>query len=211
MNETLLEAVNNNLKQVKFSCRPFNHWIFNKIFTVKIADNLSDIPLRPSRIEQHYGRRESYNSSRVFLNADTCKTYPIFRNVVNVFSNQEIIKQIENICGVNLSHGKLRVEYTLDSGDFWLEPHRDIKEKLLTFIVYLSTNPSSDTWGTVLFDRDLNPYCRMPYKLNFGFMFIPGDDTWHGFPKQEIRNVRKSLIINYVTEDWQNIHELAIS
>jgi hypothetical protein len=40
-------------------------------------------------------------------------------------------------------------------------------------------------------------------------MFMAGKNTWHGVPKQQIIGVRKSLIINYVSNEWQSLHELA--
>jgi hypothetical protein len=40
-------------------------------------------------------------------------------------------------------------------------------------------------------------------------MFVAGQDTWHGVPKQKFEGVRKNLIINYVTSDWQSVGELA--
>jgi hypothetical protein len=40
-------------------------------------------------------------------------------------------------------------------------------------------------------------------------MFVPGDNTWYGSPKQNINGIIKSLIINYVSSDWKNPHELA--
>ncbi len=39
-------------------------------------------------------------------------------------------------------------------------------------------------------------------------MFVPGHDTWHGVPKQYIFGVRRNLIINYVSNDWQSTNEL---
>ena len=34
-------------------------------------------------------------------------------------------------------------------------------------------------------------------------------DTWHGFLPRQIDGVRRSLIVNYVTSEWRNRHELA--
>ena len=121
-----------------------------------------------------------------------------------------IINTLSSICGRELSKGKLRIEYTLDTGDFWLEPHLDIKEKMLTFLIYLSsdTNTYAEDWGTTIYNKDLTFNSKVPYKQNTGFMFIPGEDTWHGVPKQYIFGVRRNLIINYVSSDWKSASEL---
>jgi hypothetical protein len=38
---------------------------------------------------------------------------------------------------------------------------------------------------------------------------VPSDITWHGFEPRPIPVVRKSLIINYVTEAWMAREQLA--
>jgi len=50
---------------------------------------------------------------------------------------------------------------------------------------------------------------RAPAGFNSGFIFVPSDKTWHGFEKRPINGVRKSLIINYVTQDWRSREELS--
>jgi hypothetical protein len=40
-------------------------------------------------------------------------------------------------------------------------------------------------------------------------VFIPADNTWHGFEKRAIKGVRKSLILNYVTPEWRAREQLS--
>ena len=76
-------------------------------------------------------------------------------------------------------------------------------------LVYLSTEPGSEAWGTDILDANLNLVATAPYKRNAGLIFIPGADTWHGFHRRPINGVRRSLIINYVKPEWRSRHELA--
>ena len=46
------------------------------------------------------------------------------------------IRKLEGTCGIDLSDGHLRIEYTQDTTGFWLEPHTDISVKLFTMLVY---------------------------------------------------------------------------
>jgi hypothetical protein len=39
----------------------------------------------------------------------------------------------------------------------------------------------------------------MPYRDNYGYMFAPSHDTWHGLELKEIKKERRSMLINYVT------------
>ena len=40
-------------------------------------------------------------------------------------------------------------------------------------------------------------------------IFVPADNTWHGFEPREIPGVRQSLILNYVTPEWRAREQLA--
>jgi len=40
-------------------------------------------------------------------------------------------------------------------------------------------------------------------------VFVPADNTWHGFEKRRIEGVRRSVILNYVTHDWRAREQLS--
>jgi hypothetical protein len=40
-------------------------------------------------------------------------------------------------------------------------------------------------------------------------VFVPGADTWHGLARRTIEGVRRSIIMNYVTDDWRAREQLA--
>ena len=211
MSDKILNIVHNNIDKAIHETSPFDHWVYNKVLPKKIADTLSNLKIIPSSTTNHNGKRETYNSTRVFFNNQNCQKTPIFHDIVNIFNNPKTILKLSNLCGRNLSNGKLRIEYTLDTENFWLEPHLDIKEKLLTFLIYLSKEPESKNWGTTIYNPDLSFNKQVPYKQNLGFMFMAGKNSWHGVPKQKIKGIRKSLIINYVKNNWRNIDELSPS
>ena len=205
----LLRKVGENLRKFASNHEPFKHWLFDGVLSEETIDELLKLPLPVPKIEKHTGKRESQNQTRIFLNKECCNKHSVAKNVANVFNHPSIISKLSNICGRDLTKGKLRIEYTLDTGDFWLEPHLDIKEKLVTFLIYLSKDPGSSEWGTTIYNRDLSFHSKAPYKSNMGLMFMAGEDTWHGVPKQNIQGIRKNLIINFVTKDWKSINELA--
>ena len=209
LNESLLRKVSENLNILESKYKPFKHWLFDDVLSEETINELLKLPISTQVIEKHTGKRESQNKTRIFFNNEFCNKYLVAKNVKYVFNHPSIISQLSNICGRDLTKGKLRIEYTRDTGDFWLEPHRDIKEKLLTFLIYLSKDPNSNEWGTTIYNRDLSFHSKTSYKSNRGLMFTSGEDTWHGVQKQNIQGIRKNLIINFVTRDWRSNHELA--
>jgi hypothetical protein len=64
-------------------------------------------------------------------------------------------------------------------------------------------------WGTDLLDGPDRLELTTPYQRNFGFIFIPSADTWHGFDRRPISGVRRSLIVNYVRPEWRSRNEFA--
>ena len=211
MQKTLLESVDENLKKSRYTSIPFSHWIYERVFPDDIIDELLKLPFQAPKIDHYTGKRESNNQTRIFFNKENSEKFKVIKSIVEVFNNYKIIKSLENICGGgrSLTKGKLRIEYTMDTGDFWLEPHLDIKEKLLTFLVYLSKDTGSNEWGTTIYNSDKTFHSKVTYKSNLGLMFNSGTNSWHGVSKQNIEGVRKNLIINYVVDEWKSIHELA--
>jgi hypothetical protein len=40
-------------------------------------------------------------------------------------------------------------------------------------------------------------------------IFVPSKHTWHGFERRPIEGVRRSIIVNYVTNEWRAREQLA--
>ena len=193
-----------------FSAQPFRHWLLSDILPVALCDGIDALPVRPPKIEDTEGKRETHNSSRLFFGVDNRRRHPVCAALAAGFQSAKTVERIERLCDVELS-GKshLRIEYCLDTDGFWLEPHTDIGAKLFTMLVYLSTGPGSEAWGTDILDANLDLVAVAPYTRNGGLIFVPGADTWHGFHRRPINGVRRSLIINYVKPEWRSRHELA--
>ena len=99
----------------------------------------------------------------------------------------------------------MRVEVICDREGFWLKPHCDIKEKLMSCLLFVNKHNESEELGTDFYDSDLKLIKTLPYKDNYGYFFSSGPNTWHGMEKKEIIKERRCLQINYVTfkTDWK--------
>ena len=194
----------------EFSAEPFRHWLLSDILPVDVCDGIDALPVRPPHIDDTQGKRETHNSSRLFFGADNRRRHPVCDALAAGFQTAATVERLERLCEIELRDKSwLRIEYCLDSDGFWLEPHTDIGAKLFTMLVYLSTEPGSEAWGTDILDANLNLVAVAPYERNAGLVFVPGSDTWHAFHRRPINGVRRSLIINYVKFEWRSRHELA--
>ena len=193
-----------------FSAQPFRHWLLSDILPVAVCDRIDALPARAANIDDTLGKRETHNSSRLFFGLDNRRRHPVCDALAAGFQSAAAVERIERLCEIELrDKSHLRIEYCLDTDGFWLEPHTDIGAKLFTMLVYLSTEPGSEEWGTDILDANLNLVAVAPYARNGGLIFVPGSDTWHGFHRRPIKGVRRSLIINYVKPEWRSRHELA--
>ncbi|MBV8060933.1 MAG: 2OG-Fe(II) oxygenase [Alphaproteobacteria bacterium] len=190
---------------------PYDYWLLRDVFPHKVIDALLALPFPKPANPIFNGRRESNNSSRIYFSPDNQRQYAICRELVSLFSSPATIRDLEMHTGADLSQGQLRIEYCQDVDGFWLEPHLDLGVKLFTMLVYLSNDPKLYDAGTDIYDTtpEHNLVATAPYEYNTGLIFIPGQNTWHGFSKRTIHGLRKSIIINYVSPEWRNRAELA--
>ncbi len=197
------------LDHAQAETRPYRYWLLSGMLTEATCEAIRELPIAAPEIPDYAGTRESNNDSRGYFNQETCARFSVCAEVVETFKDPRVIGALEETCGIELSRGQLRIEYTQDRDGFWLEPHKDISVKLFTMLIYLSKEPELADAGTDLFDPDLNHVGCAPYAPNHGLIFIPGHDTWHGFVKRPINGIRRSLIVNYVTGDWRERWQLA--
>jgi len=190
--------------------KPFKHWLFGNAFPLELSREIIKLPINPSSIVETYGKRDSHNDVRRFFSPDMQTIHPVMQAIAALFQSSLVVRALEKSCGVNLSGSFLRIEYCQDKQGFWLEPHRDIKEKRMTMQIYLNTDEDAATLGTDLYDNNKKPFSTAPSIIGQGMIFIPSEpESWHGFEKRPIKGIRRSLIINYVDDDWRAVHELA--
>ena len=108
----------------------------------------------------------------------------------------------------DLSKSYVRLEMIADKKGFWLKPHKDISEKLMTMMIWANPYNESENLGTDLYNNDFEIVKTINYQHNSGYFFSSGNDTWHGLEKKEIKKERRCIQINYVSfkTDWPVIN-----
>ena len=104
----------------------------------------------------------------------------------------------------DLSESYVRVEVICDREGFWLKPHCDIKEKLMSGLIFINNENESEDLGTDFYNEKLEKVKTVPYKHNYGYLFSSGPNTWHGMEKKIVKE-RRCIQVNYVTfkTDWK--------
>lgn len=188
--------------------QPYAHWLLNRCLPDATANELIALPFQPARIEDTQGRRETHNDSRIHFGAEYQRQHTVIESLARVFQSKQIVDALKAATGAPLSGTSLRIEYCQDTEGFWLEPHTDIGVKKFTMLIYLNREPEGAGWGTDIYSDQDTRYGRAPSPFNAGLIFVPGDTTWHAFDRRPMKGVRKSLIVNYVGQEWRNRQEL---
>ena len=174
---------------------PFNHYTFNNVLDNFDLTFLSKINLKNSSTLN--GKRTS-NKNRFFITKKDMNYY-CFKSIVNYFLNEKIINFFEKESNRKIRGNYLRVEILEDKDDSYLEPHCDIKEKILSLMIYLNESNEDESIGTSLYDKNKKLIKTVPYINNSGFYFYPDNNTWHGLEKIKLKNKRKAIMVNYCT------------
>lgn len=188
---------------------PYPRWYPTDLLPSRVAQAVCDLPFEPPDIGDTLGRRETHNATRRFFAQAEREKYTVCDAIASAYEHPEVVRTIEATFGCSLSGTFLRIEHCLDTGGFWLAPHTDLGVKRFTLLHYLSDHPDAEAWGTDVYANADEWVERAPAAFNSALVFVPSDRTWHGFERREIAGVRRSLIVNYVTNEWRNRHELA--
>ena len=141
---------------------------------------------------------------RCFIEKKNAKDFPHLTNLIGELRAKDTHGHISELIKKNLTNSYVRIEVICDRQGFWLKPHCDIKEKLISGLIFANPFNEAENLGTDLYDVNLNKIKTVPYKNNYGYFFSSGPNTWHGMEKKEIKRERRCLQINYVTfkTDW---------
>ena len=142
---------------------------------------------------------------RCFITKENASEFPNLVKFINELQTKETHQQISKMIGKDLSNSYVRVEVICDREGFWLKPHCDIKEKLMSGLIFVNNANESEDLGTDFYNEKMEKVKTVPYKHNYGYFFTSGPNTWHGMEKKKIQKERRCIQVNYVTfeTDWK--------
>nr|WP_272211265.1 hypothetical protein [Marinicella sp. W31]MDC2877152.1 hypothetical protein [Marinicella sp. W31] len=188
---------------------PYRHWLVENLFPDALLADIQALDFPRPDLEGVSGTREVHNKSRHYFDQENKAKYDCCAAVAAAFQAPDVAALIQDKFETNIEGSSLRIEYAQDTDGFWLEPHTDIGVKLFTLLIYLSDGPGHETLGTDIYASREDHVGRSPFGPNQAMIFVPADNTWHGFERRPIEGVRKSLIVNYVTPEWRAREQLA--
>jgi len=198
-----------SIDSAKRSEQPYRCWSLTACVPEDTIDDMLALPFEAPFLEGVSGKRELHNNTRKYFDVDNRKRFTVCEAVAQAFQDKRVTSHIEKVFGTNLKGTYLRIEFAQDIDGFWLEPHSDLGVKVFTMLLYMSKDPNHHDLGTDIYDANKKRVARSAFAPNAAMIFVPADNTFHGFEQRPFKGVRTSLIINYVTDEWRAREQLA--
>jgi len=199
-----------NLDKVIEHRIPFKHWELNSCLSDESINEINSAKI-PHGDRAYDGTRAADHTGdgkdgklRLFITKDNADHFPNLKKTINNLQNKILVSKISKILQKDLSKSFVRLEIIADKKGFWLKPHKDIKEKLMTMMIWANPYKESESLGTDLYNKDFKLIKTVKYINNNGYFFSSGNDTWHGLELKKILKERRCIQINYVSfkTDW---------
>ena len=217
---SFLDSITNNSKKYD---DPFIHWELNKPLTDEQINEIINADIaNPTEHNLNYDGTRAIDGGegkfregisdggkalkfRCFVTKENSNQFPGLTKFINELQNKKTYSKISELVGKDLSNSFVRVEVICDRKGFWLKPHCDIKEKLISCLLFVNKHNESKELGTDFYNSELKKVKTLPYLDNYGYFFSSGPNTWHGMEKKEIKKERRCIQINYVSfqTDWK--------
>ena len=197
-----MSFLNSVLNQSKKYEEPFSHWELNKPLTEEQVKEIVNADIaNPSEHNLNYDGTRAIDGGkgefregisdggkalkfRCFITKENSNEFPALTDLIKELQNKQTCEKISNLIGKDLSNSYVRLEVICDRKGFWLKPHCDIKEKLMSCLLFVNKYKESEELGTDFYDSNLNLVKTLPYKDNYGYFFSSGHNTWHGMEKK---------------------------
>ena len=162
-----LNSLKNKLKHYDY---PFSHWELSEPLTKESIKEICKTEIIDlSKMDINYdgtravdggeGKfREGISSGgkaikfRCFINKDNSKDFPHLTSLMEELRSKNTYGYIGEIIKKDLSNSYVRLEVICDRQGFWLKPHCDIKEKLVSCLLFANPFNELEDLGTDLYE-----------------------------------------------------------
>lgn len=198
-----------SLENAEMYTDPFRHHEISNMLTQEEARLIDEynFGITPNPGNKN-GTRSRIAPIRKFLDDPLCESLPLFGELRETLLSRKAVLTLEELTSKNLRNSFLRIEIAFDDSGFWLTPHIDLPEKLLTVIVCIrpGTHDSSD--GTDLYNRSREHIKTSKFLPGSALLITNGSECLHGVSKKTYQYTRKTLQISYVSQNWRDKQQL---
>ena len=203
-----------SLSNAKKHDEPWEYFTFGQSLSPQQIDEIKNADIKRDGV-LHDGTRSGYKEGvekqnhkfREYITIENRHEYPELVSFIRELQSKPIREMIAKMVGNkdNFANSYVRLEVLNDTEGFWLKPHCDIPEKLISSLIYINQTGENVSLGTDLYSQDLELKHTVPFWHNYGYIFH-GPNKWHGMEEgKQIQVERRGIQLNYVTfkTDWK--------
>ena len=192
---------------------PWEYFTFGKSLSPQQIEEIKNAHINRDGV-LHDGTRSGYKEGvekqnhklREYITKENADKYPALTEFIKELQSKPIREIIAKMVGneEQFKGSYVRLEVLNDTKGFYLKPHCDIPEKLISSLIYINQTGENVNLGTDLYNQDLALIDTVPFWHNYGYIFH-GPNKWHGMEEgKEIQIERRGIQLNYVTfkTDW---------
>ena len=156
-----MEFFNSLKKRSKHYSSPFDHWELNEPLTKEALKeickteiiNLNEMNISydgTRAVDDGEGKfRKGISTGgkaikfRCFIGKDNSKYFPHLVNLIEELRSKDTYNYIGELIKKDLTNSYVRAEVICDREGFWLKPHCDIEEKLISSLIF--ANPFNES------------------------------------------------------------------
>ena len=147
--------------KTKLFVDPFKHFEINEPLTKEAINEISKADIAdPKKQNLNYDGTRALDGGegtfragikdggkakkiRCYVTKDNSSQFPHLSKFIDELRSPEVYKKIGSLIEKDLSNSYVRLEVICDREGFWLKPHCDIKEKLMSSIVFVNLHNES--------------------------------------------------------------------
>ena len=151
-----MSYLNSILNDSKKFDSPFVHWELNKPLTDEQINEIVSADITdPAKHNLNYDGTRAIDGGegnfregisdggkalkfRCFVTKENSNEFPGLTNLIKELQNKKTYQKISELINKDLSNSYVRVEVICDREGFWLKPHCDIKEKLMSCLLFVN-------------------------------------------------------------------------
>jgi hypothetical protein len=200
----------------EFSSEPYCHFHMNDVFLPsyyqEIIDNLPPTKNYDKFIKSE-DYKEEYTRLRYPVREETLDSlHPIFTELHTALTDEGLRNVIFTLLAPDIEKRFPQGIYTVDCSPhvflfrdlqgYSIKPHADAQSKVVTMQFYLPKDNNHTKVGTVVYEKEDENFVsvkQFPFKMNSGYAFAVGDDSWHGVDHVDTGDSfeRDSLMVIY--------------
>ena len=142
------------LDNIKENKNPFQYWEINDCLDSESLNEISFSNI-PNGQRSYDGTRAADHTGdgvdgklRLFISKSNSKSFPKLTETINFLQQKDTVDKISKLINKDLSSAFVRLEIIGDKKGFWLKPHKDISEKLMTMMIWANPYDESSNLGT---------------------------------------------------------------